>query len=171
MRHLIPAAFLILAPLTAWGQSSYAPAGGGAPVPVMVPACLTGSTNAAGAPTVAPCGPSSPTYFVPGTYTPSPLDVSTVTTGGTAVQALTAAHVAKGGYIVNPPTATAILCVSDLNQSAAPISVTGSGLTAVCANSNPVLPGSQAGIWAGGVNPVTVVSPDNSHKFNGEGAY
>ena len=91
--------------------------------------------------------------------------------GGTAVQALTAAHVAKGGYIVNPPTATAILCVSDLNQSAAPISVSGSGLTAVCTNGNPVLPGSQAGIWAGGVNPVTVVSPDSNHKFNGEGAY
>lgn len=54
------------------------------------------------------------TVTTPGPVTLAPLDVSTVTTGGTAVTAIVAGGRTAGGWIANPASASAPLCISEL---------------------------------------------------------
>ena len=87
------------------------------------------------------------------------LDVATVTTGGTAVTALTAGHRSSGGWIQNPPTATTNLCI---NERAIPATTTAGG-DVVC-----LVPG-QTLVLAASPNAVSVVSSDSAHPFSGYG--
>jgi hypothetical protein len=87
------------------------------------------------------------------------LDVSTVTTGGTAVTALNAGHRTAGGFIQNPPTATINLCINEIGTAAG---TTSSGST-TC-----IQPGqTYALVPASGA--VSVIASDSSHAFSGEG--
>lgn len=87
------------------------------------------------------------------------LDISTVTTGGTAVTALSAGHRTGGGWIQNPPTATIALCI---NEAGTASGTTSSGST-TC-----ILPGiTYTLIPAAGA--VSVISSDSSHAFSGYG--
>jgi hypothetical protein len=88
-----------------------------------------------------------------------PLDINTVTTGGTAVTALNAGHRTKGGWIQNPSTATINLCI---NESGTASGTTTQGST-VC-----IVPG-QTYTLAPSQNAVSVISSDSAHPFGGEG--
>lgn len=90
--------------------------------------------------------------------TPVAPDVSTVTTGGTAVTAFNAGHVAKGGYIQNPTAATAALCVSLVG--AATTAGTGSTSCIAAGNAFSIPPMTGA---------VSVNSTDSAHAFSGAG--
>lgn len=88
-----------------------------------------------------------------------PLDVSTVTTGGTAVTALSSGHRAAGGLIQNPAGALAPLCVSE----------TGTASGTVSAGSTTCLaPGFTYKISAA-PGAVSVISSDSGHAFSGYG--
>jgi hypothetical protein len=95
----------------------------------------------------------------PGMLTIVPLDVATVTTGGTAVTALNAGHRNKGGFLTNPSGATVALCINE--QTTASGTTTAGGL--IC-----IPPG-----WTYQLQPsalgVSVVTSDSSHPFGGEG--
>lgn len=106
---------------------------------------------------------ASPSYAatvtVPGAQTIVPLDVATVTTGGTAVTAIAAGHRSGGGWIQNPTTATIPLCINEL--------ATASGTTSA---------GSLTCIAPGVIYQVTpnsgsvsVISSDSAHAFSGYG--
>ena len=86
------------------------------------------------------------------------LDVATVTTGGTAVTALTAGHRSSGGWIMNPSTATTSLCVNERGTA-----TTTAGGDIVC-----LAPGQTLVLAASG-NAVSVVSSDSAHVFSGYG--
>ncbi len=88
-----------------------------------------------------------------------PLDVSTVTTGGTAVTALAAGHRVKGGWLQNPNAATVNLCINELG--------TASGTTS-SGNTTCIVPG-QTYLLAPSGNAVSVVSSDSAHGFSGYG--
>ena len=98
-------------------------------------------------------------YTVSGPIVLTPLDVATVTTGGTAVTALAADHRNKGGWLFNPTTATVNLCVNEIG--------TASG-TASAGNTTCIAPG-QTYVLAASPNPVSVVSADAAHAFSGYG--
>jgi len=85
------------------------------------------------------------------------LDVSTVTTGGTAVTAINAGHRASGGWIQNPPTATTNLCVNER----------GTATTTAGGDTSCLVPG-QTYILSGNAGPVSVVSSDSAHAFSGQ---
>lgn len=85
-----------------------------------------------------------------------PLDVSTVTTGGTAVTALTAGHASAGGFIVTSNVAG--ICVS---QTGAAGSATAGGTVCVAQNQPYTLVPSAAA--------VSVNSPASAVAFGGEG--
>lgn len=87
------------------------------------------------------------------------LDVATVTTGGTAVTALTAGHRSAGGFLYNPIGATINLCINE--QTTASGTTSAGGLTCI-------QPG-QAYTLAPSANAVSVVTSDSSHPFSGEG--
>lgn len=87
------------------------------------------------------------------------LDVSSVTTGGTAVTALNAGHRTKGGWIQNPPSASVNLCVNEVG--------TASGTTS-SGNTTCIVPGQTYNL-AASANAVSVVSSDNTHAFSGFG--
>lgn len=95
----------------------------------------------------------------PGNVTLVPLDVSTVTTGGTAVTALSAGHRSAGGWLQNPPSATVNLCINEIG--------TASGTTSA-GNTTCIVPG-QTYVLAPSGNGVSVISSDNSHAFAGQG--
>jgi hypothetical protein len=99
------------------------------------------------------------TVMVPGTLTIVPLDVATVTTGGTAVTALNAPHRSAGGWIQNPPTATVNLCINEVGVA----SGTTSAGSVTC-----IAPG-QSYRLAPSPGPVSVVSSDSAHPFSGYG--
>ena len=84
------------------------------------------------------------------------LDISMVTTGGTAVTAINAGHRASGGWIQNPPTATANLCINERGTA-----TTTAGGDVVC-----IVPGQTYMLAANG-GPVSVVSSDGPHPFSG----
>jgi hypothetical protein len=86
------------------------------------------------------------------------LDVNTVTTGGVAVTAINAGHRASGGWIQNPPTATANLCINERGAA-----TTTAGGDVVC-----IVPG-QTYMLSGNAGPVSVVSSDSVHPFSGMG--
>lgn len=93
-------------------------------------------------------------------YVLTPLDVATVTTGGTAVTALTAGHRSAGGWIYNPPSATVNLCINEVG--------TASGTTSA-GNTTCIVPGQTYVLTASSNKPVSVVSADSAHPFSGYG--
>lgn len=93
-------------------------------------------------------------------YVLTPLDVATVTTGGSAVTALTAGHRSAGGWIYNPPTATVNLCINEVG--------TASGTTSA-GNTTCIVPGQTYVLTASSNSPVSVVSSDSAHPFSGYG--
>lgn len=98
-------------------------------------------------------------FIVSGPITLVPLDVATVTTGGTAVSALAAAHRNKGGWLFNPSTATINLCINEIG--------TASGTTSA-GNTTCIVPG-QTYVLAASPNAVSVISSDSAHPFSGYG--
>lgn len=95
----------------------------------------------------------------PGQRTIIPLDVSTVTTGGTAVTALTAGHRTAGGFLLNPIGATINLCINE--QATASGTTSAAGLTCI-------LPG-QSYTLTPAAGAVSVITSDSSHPFSGYG--
>jgi hypothetical protein len=87
------------------------------------------------------------------------LDISTVTTGGTAVTALSAGHATAGGFIKNPENATQNL---GINQNGTASGTTSNGSTFF------IVPGETFQLTASG-NAVSVISADSAHPFAGEG--
>lgn len=108
-----------------------------------------------------PVSPQYPcaTTTTPGTRTLVALDVASVTTGGTAVTALTAGHRTAGGFIQNPSTATINLCINEL--AAASGTTTAGSL--VC-----IIPGQTYNL-SPATTAVSVVSSDSTHAFGGYG--
>lgn len=102
---------------------------------------------------------STPDFVSPAPRTIVALDVATVTTGGTAVTALTAGHKTAGGFLVNPKGATIDLCINE--QAAASGTTSAGGL--VC-----ILPG-QAYTLTPSTGSVSVITSDSSHPFAGYG--
>lgn len=120
--------------------------------------CVQGSTGN--------CVPVDSTAPLPvlGTITPAartivPLDVATVTTGGTAVTALTAGHRTEGGFILNPSGATINLCINE--QAVASGTTSAAGLTCI-------EPG-RAYVLTPAAGAVSVITSDSSHPFSGYG--
>lgn len=95
----------------------------------------------------------------PGSRTIVPLDVATVTTGGTAVTALAAGHRSAGGWLYNPATATVNLCINEV--AAASGTTTASSL--IC------IPPDRTYNLTPSANAVSVVSSDSAHPFGGMG--
>jgi hypothetical protein len=116
--------------------------------PVLIAACLAASSAAADS-----------VYTVPGPLKLIPLDVAIVTTGGTAVIALAAAHRNKGGWLFNPNAATVNLCIDEIDSA--------SGTTSA-GNTTCIVPG-QTYRLAASPNAVSVVSSDSAHAFSGYG--
>lgn len=87
------------------------------------------------------------------------LDIKTVTTGGTAVTAITAGHRTAGGFLYNPIGATINLCINEIGTASG---TTSSGdLTCVQPGQGyKVTPASTA---------VSVITSDSSHPFSGYG--
>jgi hypothetical protein len=88
----------------------------------------------------------------------TPLDVATVTTGGTAVTALAAGHRTSGGWIQNPAAATTSLCINEV----------GTATTTAGGNITCIAPG-QTYLLAANSGAVSVVSADGPHPFSGYG--
>jgi hypothetical protein len=88
----------------------------------------------------------------------APLDIATVTTGGTAVTAVAHYNRLKGGWLNNPSAATTNLCINELDAAAA---TTTPGGNVTC-----IVPG-QTYILAPSGNSVSVVSSDSAHAFSG----
>ena len=97
--------------------------------------------------------------IAPGARTMVPLDVATVTTGGTAVTALSAGHRTAGGWLYNPATATINLCINEIG--------TATGTTS--AGSTTCIPPGTPYTLAASTGAVSVISSDSSHAFSGEG--
>lgn len=95
----------------------------------------------------------------PGALTIVPLDVSTVTTGGTAVTALIAGHRAAGGFLLNPVAATIALCINE--QGTASGTTSAGALTCVQPGQSYTLAPSAAA--------VSVITSDSAHPFSGYG--
>ena len=87
------------------------------------------------------------------------LDVKTVTTGGTAVNALSAGHRTAGGFLQNPIGATIALCINEIGAA------TG---TTSAGDTTCIQPG-QSYVIAPGAAAVSVISSDSSHPFSGYG--
>lgn len=96
------------------------------------------------------------TVTVPGSLLVVPLDVATVTTGGTAVTALTSGHASAGGFLVSSNAAG--ICV---NQQGVAGTATTSGTVCVVQNQVYKLVPSN--------NPVSVNSTGSAVAFGGEG--
>jgi hypothetical protein len=95
----------------------------------------------------------------PGTRTLVPLDVASVTTGGTAVTALTAGHRTAGGWLYNPLAATINLCVNEIG--------TASGTTS--AGSTTCIAPGQTYTLTATTGAVSVITSDSAHAFSGLG--
>lgn len=103
--------------------------------------------------------PSGTQNVAPASRTPVTLDVKTVTTGGTAVTALTAGHRTFGGFLQNPPSATVNLCINEIGTAAG---TTSSGDT-TC-----IQPGAAYKLTPA-TTAVSVISSDSAHPFSGYG--
>ena len=86
------------------------------------------------------------------------LDISIVTTGGTAVTALNAGHRLGGGWLFNPATASTNLCINEVSTA----TTTSQGDTTCIA------PGSPYQLTPSDL-PVSVNTSDSSHAFSGKG--
>lgn len=102
---------------------------------------------------------ASTSTTTPGSLTLVPLDVATVTTGGTAVTALTAGHRNKGGFLVNPKAATIDLCINE--QTTASGTVSAGAL--IC-----IVPGQSYSLAPSALG-VSVITSDSTHPFAGQG--
>lgn len=87
------------------------------------------------------------------------LDIKTVTTGGTAVAALSAGHRNRGGWLQNPKGATIDLCINEIGTATG---TTSSGDT-TC-----ITPGASYTLAPSG-NAVSVITSDSSHPYSGMG--
>lgn len=95
----------------------------------------------------------------PASLTIIPLDVATVTTGGTAVTALTVGHRTAGGWLTNPKGATIDLCINE--QGTASGTTSAGALTCITpGQSYTITPAAGA---------VSVITSDSSHPFSGMG--
>lgn len=137
---------LLLAPLAAQAQTANQ----------VTPGYLSTTCPGVG-PCFMPYGSGVPTKSA--TQTIVPLDVSTVTTGGTAVTALAAGHRTAGGWIQNPSTATINLCINEVG--------TASGTTSA-GSLTCIVPGQTYNL-AAAAGAVSVISSDSSHPFSGYG--
>jgi hypothetical protein len=97
--------------------------------------------------------------FSPAQTTPAGPDISSVTTGGTAVNAFSAGHCAKGCFVRNPATATQNLCANGVTTA----SGTSDNAATLCAG-----PGQQV-TFTPRATAISVVSSDAPHTFAGEG--
>jgi len=102
---------------------------------------------------------AAPVYTTPAAVTLTPLDAAIVTTAGTAVVALAAAHRNKGGWLFNPTTATVALCINEIATAAGTTSA--GSLTCIA-------PG-QTYLLSPSPNAVSVVTSDSAHAFSGYG--
>lgn len=93
------------------------------------------------------------------TVTQVPLDVASVTTGGTAVNALAAGNRGCGGWLQNPKAAAADLCINEMGAASGTVS-SGSTTCIEAGRTYSISPG---------IGPVSVVSSDSSHTFSGMG--
>lgn len=95
----------------------------------------------------------------PGQRVLVPLDIATVTTGGTAVAALAVGHKTAGGWIANPVTATVNLGINEIGTAAG---------TTSAGNTTFILPG-QSYALTPSAGAVSVISSDSAHPFSGIG--
>lgn len=102
---------------------------------------------------------TNPMPSKPGQLTLVPLDVATVTTGGTAVTALLAGNRTAGGWISNPITATVNLGINEIGTAAG---------TTSAGNTTFITPGQTYTLAPSG-NAVSVISSDSAHPFSGYG--
>lgn len=100
-----------------------------------------------------------PTSTKAGARTIVALDVSTVTTGGTAVTALNAGHRTAGGFLYNPIGATINLCINE--QATASGTTSAGALTCI-------QPGQSYNLTPAAA-AVSVITSDSSHPFSGQG--
>jgi hypothetical protein len=100
-----------------------------------------------------------PVLTKPASYTLVALGVATVTTGGTAVTALSAGQRTAGGWICNPVGATVNLGINEIG--------TATGTTS--AGSTTFIAPGQTYTLAPSVNAVSVISSDSAHAFSGMG--
>jgi hypothetical protein len=104
-------------------------------------------------------GTTLPTSTSPGARTIVALDISAVTTGGTAVAALSAGHRTAGGFLQNPIGATIALCINEQG--------TASGTTSAGATTC-IQPGQSYNLTPA-AGAVSVITSDSSHPFSGYG--
>jgi hypothetical protein len=118
-----------------------------------------GSTGPSGGTVILGASTASIGNVGPAPRTIVPLDVATVTTGGTAVTTLTAGHRTAGGFLQNPVGATIALCI---NEQGTASGTTSSGTT-TC-----IQPG-QSYVLTPAAGAVSVVTSDSAHPFSGYG--
>lgn len=104
-------------------------------------------------------GGSTAVTTTPAQRTIVPLDVATVTTGGTAVTALAVGHRTAGGFLYNPIGASINLCINE--QGAASGTTSAGPLTCI-------QPG-QTYTLSPAAGAVSVVTSDSAHPFSGYG--
>ncbi len=105
-----------------------------------------------------PVSPQHPCPTNGGFVTAVAPDASTVTTGGTAITAFNAGNVAKGGFITNPSTATAALCIS---ISGTATTTSSGGTTCIVAGQTFNIPPMSGAVSAN--------ATDSGHVFSGAG--
>ncbi len=122
--------------------------------------CSNCSGGVGGTVTQGNAGTATQAWFVtPGTVTPAAPDISTVTTGGTAVNAFAAGHCTKGCLLINPSGATQPLVVNGVS--------TASGTVTSGANI-AIQPGGQY-VFTARTTAISAISSDSLHTFGGEG--
>lgn len=130
------------------------------PVSAATPLPVTGTFTPSGTTTVVqPTAANLQATITPGQRTLVALDVATVTTGGTAVTALTAGHRTAGGFLNNPKAATVDLCINEI--------ATASGTTS--AGSLTCIAPGQSYTLTPASTAVSVITSDSSHPFSGYG--
>lgn len=126
---------------------------------VLSSAVTSGTVNVRISQSAAPIQAPAQQSTVAGTRTYVPLDISTVTTGGTAVTALTAGHHTAGGFLTNPKGATVDLCINEI--------ATASGTTS--AGSLTCIPPGTPYTLSPAAGSVSVITSDSAHPFSGYG--
>lgn len=96
------------------------------------------------------------TVTTPGPVTLAPLDVSVVTTGGTAVTAIVAGGRTAGGWIALPASASAPLCISELATA-----------TTISSGTTTCITAGQSYVVAPGNGPVSANSTAAGLAFSG----
>ena len=95
---------LLLAPSVAWGQGAQ-----------RVPVCPPGSVPAGNSPLYMDANGNLCVISKPAPLKVTSLDISTVTTGGTAVNALSAGHASAGGFVVTANAAG--ICINEVGAA------------------------------------------------------